>query len=431
MTSPLSSAVASVVGTRRFVVALGGGADSATLLHTAASVAPQRVRAVFVNQGLAGSDLLERAAEGISNVCGVDLTVLAGSVDDGPNLEARARVARYLAMEADLDDDELALTGHTADDQAETVLMRLLRGSGAGGLSGIPAERGPWRRPFLGFSRDELRVAAGQLGLPFADDPANSDERFLRSRIRMHLIPLLEESYAPGVVDNLGRSGELLAADDAMIEALASDIEILDVAGEIAIPLAPLLTADTPVASRVVRGALRRIGDDYPGSMDDVNTVLRVATSGRSAHVSGRVAVKSVPPFLVLRTGSCTEPPEPVAIGDIEAFMWGEDRYRVSRSRYPTPVVTTGRFSVVSTGSVEGPVEVRSVLPGDRIDLGNGATPVTEVLRDAGVPANDRQCWPLVTVGGMIAGVHGVRNASWATPHNGDTVLIIEREVHT
>ena len=431
MTSPLASALASAVGTQRFVVALGGGADSAMLLHTAGSVAPQKVRAVFVNQGLAGSDLLEGAAGGISSVCGVELTVLAGPVEDGPNLEARARVARYRAIEADLGGDELALTGHTANDQAETVLMRLLRGSGSGGLSGIPAERGRWRRPFLGFSREELRTAARELALPFADDPANSDERFLRSRIRMHLIPLLEESYAPGVVENLGRTGELLSADDAVIEAMAAEIVILDAPGGVAIPLAPLASTDTPVASRVVRAALRRFGDDYPGSMDDVNTVLRVAETGRSAHVSGSVLVESEPPFLLLGTGPCTEPPTPIDIGDIEAFRWGDDRYRVSRSHYPTPVATAGRFSVVSTGSVEGPVVIRGVLPGDRIDLGNATTPVTEVLREAGVPQHQRQCWLLVTVGGMIAAVHGVRNASWATPHNGDTIVIIEREVHT
>ncbi len=431
MTSPLASAVASAVGTRRFVVALGGGADSAVLLHAAASVAPRQVRAVFVNQGLTGSDLLERAAEGISKVCGVELSVLAGPVDDGANLEARARAARYRAIEVDLDDDELALTGHSANDQAETVLMRLLRGSGSGGLSGIPAERGPWRRPFLAFTREELRAVASELALPFADDPANTDERFLRSRIRMHLIPLLEESYAPGVVENLGRSGELLAADDAVIEAIAAEIVILDDPGGVAIPLAPLLAADAPIASRVVRAALRRFGDDYPGSMDDVNAVLEVAGTGRSAHVSGSVLVESEPPFLVLGTGPCTQPPAPIDIEDIEAFTWGEDRYRVSRSRYPTPVATAGRFSVVSTGSVEGPMVVRGVLPGDRIDFGNGTTPVTEVLREAGVPAHRRPCWLLVTVGGIIAAVHGVRNASWATPHNGDTIVVIEREVHT
>ncbi len=431
MTSPLSTAVVSAVGTHRFVVALGGGADSAMLLHTAAFVAPGRVRAVFVNHGLVGSDLLEDAARRISEMCGVELSVLAGPVGDGPNLEARARMVRYRVIEADLDDGELALTGHTADDQAETVLMRLLRGSGSGGLAGIPAERGPWRRPFLGFGRDELRTAADELGIPFADDPANIDDRFLRSRIRMYLIPLLESSYAAGVVENLGRSGGLLAADDALIEAMADEIPIIDVPCGVAIPLAPLITADVPVASRAIRSALRRCGDDYPGSMDDVNTALRVASTARSAHISGHVTVRSEPPFLVFDTGAATGAYEPTEIDAVEVFAWGRDRYRVSHTTYPTPVSTAGRFSVISLRSAEGPVAVRCVLPGDRIDFEGGTTPVAEVLRDAGVPAHQRSCWLLVTVGGMIAAVHGVRDASWARPRNGDAVMIIEREVHT
>ena len=76
-------------------------------------------------------------------------------------------------------------------------------------------------------------------------------------------------------------------------------------------------------------------------------------------------------------------------------------------------------------------VGVRSVLPGDRIDIGVGSTPVTEILRDHGVPSGNRSCWPLVTIGGKIGAVHGIRAAVWAAPHNGDDVMIIEREVHS
>ena len=431
MTSPFAVAVQASVRDRQVVVALGGGADSAVLLYAAASVATHGLRAVFVNQSLSGSHLLEEAAINIASACGVGLTVIPGAVLDGSNLEARARSVRYRAIESNLEATELAVTGHTADDQSETVLMRLLRGSGSGGLSGIPPERGPWRRPFLAFGRQELRSAASDLGLPFVDDPDNSDDRFLRSRIRHHLLPLLEESYAPGIIGNLVRSSDLLAADDAFIDSFAREIPVIEVGDEIVVALAPLLSAREPVASRVVRTALRRFGDDYPGSMDDVRFVLEVARTGHAAHVSGHLHVRREPPFLVLGQNATPEPCTAVDLDTVDGFAMGRHRYRVSRATSPTPITTSGRFSVISLKDVDGPLEARGVRPGDRIDIGSGSTPVSEVLRDAGVPLQDRPCWLLVTVGGMIAAVHGVRTAPWAKPRNDDAVMIIEREVHT
>ncbi len=430
MTSPFVDAVAAAVGDHPVVVALGGGADSAVLLHASARL-PTPVRAVFVHQGLTGSDALEAAARRVAEACDVDVEVLAGPIPYGANLEARARDARYRAIEANLAPGELAVTGHTADDQAETVLMRLLRGSGAGGLSGIPAARGPWRRPFLRFTRRELRERADELSLPYADDPDNADDRFLRSRIRHHLLPLLEEGYAPGAVENLVRTGHLLALDDAVLDDMAAGIPLLEVPGGVAIPLAPLLTAPLPVASRAVRAALRRHGDAYPGSMDDVDTALEVARSGSAAHVGGHLHVRVEPPHLVFGAAPTPTPDEAVTLDGIDRFTWCDQRYRVSHARYPTPVTTAGRFTVLSAPADDAPTAVRGLQPGDRIDLAHGSTPVSELLRDAAVPAWRRPCWPLVTVGGMIAAVHGVRTASWAQPHHGDTVVVIEREVRT
>ena len=121
---------------RPIVVALGGGADSAVLL--AAAVHGVRyafddtpVRAVFVRHGLSSSTMLEAVAVELTSALGVPLRVLDAPVEDGPDLEARARRARYEAIDNDLQPDEIAMTAHTADDQAETVVMRLARGSGS------------------------------------------------------------------------------------------------------------------------------------------------------------------------------------------------------------------------------------------------------------------------------------------------------------
>ena len=157
MTTVYSTAVVDAAGERPCVVALGGGADSAMLLNAAVqSKTGAGIRAVFIHHALSSSDLLKQSAIDLVAHLGVALTVVNAPVDDGPDLEARARIARYAAIESITEDHEVILTGHTADDQAETVLMRLMRGSGAGGLAGIPPARGPWLRPFLEFRRREL-----------------------------------------------------------------------------------------------------------------------------------------------------------------------------------------------------------------------------------------------------------------------------------
>jgi len=432
MTSRFPTAVADAVGERPCVVALGGGADSAVLLHATLEAAPRGgVRAVFAFHGLAASHLLERAVRELTDELDASLTVVDAVIVDGPGLEARARAARYAAIEADLSVEELVLTGHTADDQAETVLMRLMRGSGAGGLAGIPARRGPWTRPFLAFSRGELRTEAEQMGLVFTDDPANEDDRFLRSRVRHRLLPEIERNYAPGIATDLARTATLLSRDDEFLTSLSAEIVVSTFSGHVALPAAALACAPAPVATRAIRRALRKCGDAYPGSKDDVEAVLDVARSGVTAVIGGDIAVRRELPMVVLFTSSVGPCDPPVDVDGSSSFRWGTNSYRVDRQRYPVPQRTAGRFSILSAPGLASGFRVRSVLPGDRIDIGIGSTPVTELLRDHGVPRTSRPCWLLITIGGKIAAVHGVRTAAWATPHNGDDVMIIEREGHS
>ena len=430
MTSRFAAAVADAVGGRPCVVALGGGADSAMLLHATLEIASRgRVRAIFAFQGLEASQVLERSARDLTDRLDIDLTVVDATTADGPDLEARARHARYHAIEADLAGDELVLTGHTADDQAETVLMRLMRGSGAGGLAGIPARRGPWTRPFLSFGREELRAETDRLGLPFVDDPANEDDRFLRSRVRHGLLPEIERNYAPGIAVDLTRTATLLSRDDEFLTSLSTNISVSSFAGNVALPAAAIASAPLPVATRAIRRALRQCGDVYPGSMDDVEAVVNVAHSGVTAVIGGGIPVRRESPMVVFLTTDIESCDTPMESDGTSSFQWGGHAFRVARQRYPVPQRTGGRFSVISVVGPTSGFGVRSVEPGDRIDIGVGSTPVTEVLRDHGVPRMSRPCWLLITIDGKIASVHGIRTAAWATPHNGDDIMIIEREV--
>lgn len=432
MTDLIVEAVARAAGDSDCVVALGGGADSAVLLWaTAEALGAGRVRAVFVFHGLEGSKMLRMAANEVAEVVGVTCQVVERIIPEGGNLEARARTARYEAIEAVVVVGELALTGHTADDQAETVLMRLLRGSGAGAIGGIPYRRGVWRRPLLGFSRAEVRERAVDLGLPFGDDPANEDPRFMRSRIRHSVMPVIEAECGPDVQSAIRRSGSLIAQDDAVLDAEADRIPVVSVEGGVAIPIGALVTAPRPVASRAVRRAIRGLLDGSGGAMSDVDVVLAVARGGGTVSISGSIQVTHEPPFVTLHRLVPAEPPAGFTITVGETFVWSGFRYSISRTDVPPPSIRGGRFTVLNAAAVTGHMSVRGFRSGDRIDIEVGSTPAKELLRKAGIPPRVRPYSLIVAVDAKIAALAGVRVASWAKPERGEAAVIIEREVGT
>lgn len=412
------------------LIALGGGADSAVLVWAAVeALGPDRVSSVFVYHGLEGSDALQEAALAVSSRVGVQCTVIERPVHDGGNLEARARTERYDAIEGVIDTGTVAFTAHTADDQAETVLMRLMRGSGTGALSGIPYRRGVWRRPLLGISREALRSIAVDLDLPFFDDPANTDPRFMRTRIRHVVMPAIEAECGPRTKDLIRKSSALLAADDGELEAVASRTPITLIAGGVSIPLGPMVALSDPIASRVARRALREVFGGDPGSASDVDSVLSVARGGDATTISGAFQVVREPPFVsIVGPGGQTIPAElKVRIG--ASFDWLGVEYSTRVTTRPPPAIAGGRFTLLSGQSVGATLGVRAFHPGDRIEIDEGATPVKEVLRASGVPKRMRPFSPVTTVDGRIAAVIGARVAAWARPARDKTVVTIEREV--
>lgn len=432
MTDEILRSVAADIGSGPCLVALGGGADSAVLLWAAVeALGVEGVRGVFIYHGLAGSDMLRSAARANAEHIGVRCEVVMRIVPDGSNLEARARDARYEAIEGMLSDGEVALTGHTADDQAETAMMRFLRGSGSGAIGGIARSRGPWRRPLLEASRAELRALAEELGLPFADDPANEDQRFMRARIRHSVMPVAEAKCGPDVAARIRKSASLLAADDALLETQAAGVPVLCIPEGLLIPAAALVTVAGPVASRVVRRALRVLLDGDAGTMADVEAVISVARGGPAISISNGWQVSAEPPFVTLHT---PEPPEPasgfgVIVG--ESFIWDRSTYTVSHREPWEPIVSGGRFIVLAARIARDGFAVRGLQPGDRIAIEAGSTPVRELLRAAGVPPRRRPGWLAVTVDGKIAALMGVRVAPWARAIHGEPAVVIEREVGT
>lgn len=252
------------------VCGLSGGADSSALVALAVE-AGCVVTAVHVHHGLRDSaDHDADLAASTAATLGVAFSVVHADLDDGPNLEARARAARLDALGPG------ALTGHTADDQAETLLLALLRGSGSSGLGAISP--GP-THPILALRRHDTEELCAHLGLDVATDPSNRDPRFRRNRIRHELLPLLDDIAERDVTVLLDRTASLVRDDDRLLQQLADTIDPTDAAAVVAAP--------RPLASRAIRRWLDR--DGYPPDAASIARVLAVAAGASAAcEVTGR-----------------------------------------------------------------------------------------------------------------------------------------------
>lgn len=245
-------------GATSWCVALSGGPDSLALAAAAAAALP--TTALIVDHGLqAGSDVVAENARRQAHDLGcVEARVLRVQVgaDGGP--EAAARTARYAALDAARGDAPVLLA-HTLDDQAETVLLGLGRGSGARSIAGMRAADPPWYRPLLGVRRGTTHEACAELGLTPWDDPHNHDPRFTRVRLRTEVLPLLEDVLGGGVAEALARTAAALREDtDALDDWAASAVEHTDIDDTLAV--SALATVPTAVRRRVIRGWLLRGG---------------------------------------------------------------------------------------------------------------------------------------------------------------------------
>jgi tRNA(Ile)-lysidine synthase len=203
----------------RWCVALSGGPDSLALTGIAASLRP--TTALIVDHGLQpGSAAVAATAREQAEQLGcVEAQIICVEVDGAGGPEAAARAARYRAL-ADARRDRPVLLAHTLDDQAETVLLGLGRGSGGRSIAGMRPYDPPWCRPLLGLRREITHAACAELGLSAWHDPHNADPRFTRSRLRHEVLPLLEEVLGGGVAEALARTATALRADTELIDSL-------------------------------------------------------------------------------------------------------------------------------------------------------------------------------------------------------------------
>ena len=391
----------------RPLVMVSGGPDSVALLRTLLELDASPV-VLHAEHGVRGRESLEDA-EFVKELCsglGLRYAVRHLRLEKGPNFQERARRARYRA--ADLLADDIGaksiLTGHTADDVAETVLMNLARGAGLRGLSGIPPVRGRISRPLIRQTRKEILEYLEHLGQPYRSDPTNLAGDYARNRIRLEVLPILEELY-PGAGKNAARAASTVREDLAALENLASDAlhhrgdEIfLTSDGLASLPQAlrrhavrqayATLAPDAPgLDRRGVKAVLGlRIGGEGTRTIDLPSGVVAAArTTGELAFYFARQEREQEKSSVELRGGRLTFDGWEIEVAEDEGF---DER-------------DAGRREVAYLDGEKGPYTVRTVREGDTIrPLGlGGSKKVLRAMMDRKIPKDVRRKTPVV-VGG-------------------------------
>lgn len=350
---------------RPAVIALSGGADSAALAWLYVR-ADKRTRALHVNHGLTHSDRLESAARAISDALGIDLDVVTVEVPIGSSPEGQAREARYSAFLDVLQPGEVLLTAHTLDDNAETVLLNLIRGTGSRGLAGIPR----WRstsisRPALDLRRSEMREIAVLAGLQFFDDPMNADLALTRNWIRKVVIPELEKAN-PRLRESLHRSAQFVDAESALVEEMARSAPLQVRDGGARVSCGQLLALPEPAASRVLMQMIDQVLGTTAVSADRVARMWSVLRGeSASQEIGGGAIAETAGAMMVLRlaTGggspsALTLEPGTQSVGNLE--------FDVLMVQRPSPVVP------LSTWAATFPPDTELVAHPDGVVTANG-----------------------------------------------------------
>jgi tRNA(Ile)-lysidine synthase len=427
----------------RVLVAVSGGPDSVALLAVLVRVAARfqiEVRAAHFNHRLRGAeaDRDQAAVEALAGRLGVPCAVGASGVAGGPGVEARARSARYgfLHRTAAAWGCRRIATGHTQDDQAETVLMRLLRGSGPDGLRAIHAvRRDGVIRPLIDCTRTQVLAFLEARSLPFCTDTSNTNRRFLRNQVRHDVLPLLR-AINPRVDRALATAAGLQAAEGAWLDGWVRGQLASGAANEGTLPLE--LVEKTPAAlrGRLVRVWLRAQNKEaVDWTARHVAAVLRLTLGPRpSASVQlpgGTVVCRRYDRLQWLRTGEGASLPRP---SDVEQPLEVGASVRLppawvlsaDRAVQPFEMPRDHWEALVDIGSDEAPLLVRPARRGDRIQpLGMaGHRKLQDVFTDRKVPATERALWPAVECRGEIIWVPGlIRGAGAAVTTATRTVV--------
>jgi tRNA(Ile)-lysidine synthase len=393
------------------VAGLSGGADSVALLHALVGHEGFRVVAAHLDHGLRPDS--SRDAAFCRRVCrrlGVPLRVGRADVRarasrEGGGIEEAARLERHAFLEAvrAREGASWIVLAHTRDDQAETVLLRLLRGSGSAGLGAMRARAGRLLRPLLRVSRQDVLDHLGAHGLAWREDPSNADPSFLRNRVRHELIPYLEGRFNPAVREALARTASVLADEAEVIAAIAEEIAVRSADGAAVLPREAVARAPRAVARIAVRNAVRAAGGLRGVTLDHVDGIIdlsaRPASSGRRLPLPGGRDAAIHFDEIRIRPAGPAAPPFDTALEVPGRAPLPDGRWVVARAlRRPGPR---------AVGVPAGPLTVRTRRPGDRVRSAGREMSLKRFLMDRRVPAADRDRLPVVASGRTVVWVEG------------------------
>jgi tRNA(Ile)-lysidine synthase len=406
----------------RVLVALSGGPDSVALLHILRTLERRGELAVagaaHFNHQLRGAeaDADETFCRELAADTGVPFVAGRGDVaararESGRSIEDAARQARYAFLNdaADSAGADAIAVGHSLDDQAETFLLRLIRGAGPAGLAGIRPRAGRVIRPLLDISRAELRGYAAEHGLDFRDDASNADVRIPRNRVRLELLPQLTR-FSPAIAATLAREAALARDDEEFLDRRAiesaASIVLLESSG-VAVDAAALTALPPALASRVTRKALaaaapgRFIGFQH---IDDLLELARGGAEGAALALPGVTAVRRGSRIVF---GTAANRPFsnsfrfPLSIpGEVAVPGWALSAARLEEpGDYEAPPPARGDTAVVAAAPLRGPLAVRSRRPGDTfrpLGMRGRGRKLQDFLVDRKIARADRDSLPLV-----------------------------------
>jgi tRNA(Ile)-lysidine synthase len=425
----------------RVVVAVSGGPDSVALLYILDSlkeVYGLKLHAAHLEHGLRGEESIQDM-KFVEDLCGnlsIPLTAKSEKVGDmarerGLSIEAAARELRYAFLDDVLKEtgSNRIATGHNANDQAETVLINLIRGSGLAGLSGMrPAIEAAVVRPLIEAGREEIMAYLKQKDIPYRTDSSNADTRFARNKVRNVLLPMIEKEFNPNIVDSLVRTASVFSM---VYEYFRDEVKgvmreaVTMVEGRVTLNLEAFSPYPDVIKLFTLHSVLRGMEDEEQViSYDTLAALLNVAEKSQSGSRidigSGIVALKQYDTVVIGRDLALYEPYE------VQLNVPGETRVENAGYVYSAEVLNqkpetadvyrSGRSAYFDFSDLALPIVARNWREGDRfVPFGlKGSKKIHDVFIDEKVPVSERTMIPLVCDREGIIWVTGVRRADRA-----------------
>ena len=401
-------------------IAFSGGLDSSVLLHLLASLAKHQtlpsLHAIHVHHGLqVVADAWPSHCQSVCDSLGVPLRVIRVQVQPGASLERAARDARYQAFGGVLGAGEVLVTGQHRDDQAETLLFRLLRGAGVRGLAAMPAyrplARGCLVRPLLDVSRAELEAYAAEHQLRWIEDPSNADPRFSRNYLRHQVFPALTQRW-PQAVSSLARSGEQLGEAQGLLDELAQ-IDLQAAGGTSPFTWLPLPS--------LVLGPLQALSDARQRNAlrHWLAPLTRLPDSDHWAGWNSlRDAKGDAQPLWRLADGELHRCGERIWWLPSTYSEFSDAPFSWPLPQNPLELPGNGRVWCEGTPP-EGPLEIRYRQGGEVMEVpGRGRRDLKRLLNESGLPGFMRGRLPLLYQGGRLLAVPALTGLWASSPDN-------------